>query len=405
MLKVLFVEDSPEKKGKILDLLSQRTDLFVSPCTALCANEALERLRSERFDLLIADVIIPSVLNGERSEMNCIAMLEEVDALPSDKGAAYVVPVSAVDGLSNLARDFFRGRPWGIIPYREETDSCVNDIVSIAEWILGRSDVPHDGGEKCDVFIISALEDPEFSAVEGRFSDGGSLQPLDSKQLVRFTKIQSGGRVLTVAAAFCARMGPVAAAVLTSKVLQQLRPKLVIMAGICAGFPGKANIGDVVAADLSWDWQSGKHVDSSGSPNFQIAPHQIGIDDQIRTRLQLFKRKTTFWDGFAAEARDVGVSVPRLVIGHMASGASVLASASIMDQIKAQQKNVVGLDMETYAVYAAAAAHPESIKFVSLKAVCDNGDAHKGDGYQKFAAKVSAGAVVTFIEDCGAELL
>ena len=35
------------------------------------------------------------------------------------------------------------------------------------------------------------------------------------------------------------------------------------MCGICAGIPGKAAIGDVIAADSSWDWQSGKYTDKA----------------------------------------------------------------------------------------------------------------------------------------------
>ena len=61
-----------------------------------------------------------------------------------------------------------------------------------------------------------------------------------------------------------------------------------------------------------------------------------------------------------------------------------------------QNRSVVGLDMETYGVYAAAQAASIPIRAISLKAVCDKGDKEKNDKYQAYAARVSAAAVHRF---------
>ena len=82
----------------------------------------------------------------------------------------------------------------------------------------------------------------------------------------------------------------------------------------------------------------------------------------------------------------------------MATGAAVLADAKVRDSIaKRQHRAVAGLDMETYAVYAAAQACPAVKHFVSLKAVCDGGDKAKGDDHQVYAAAVSAACTVHFL--------
>jgi nucleoside phosphorylase len=186
-------------------------------------------------------------------------------------------------------------------------------------------------------------------------------------------------------------MGPVAASILTMKPLLKYRPSLVAMAGICAGIPGKAEIGDVIATEISWDWQSGKYVDNNGTEGFQIAPHQLGVHDACRNALWMLKRDEEFWRSLAPKALDAKVKQPKLVLGPMATGSSVLADARVADRIKENQhKNVAGLDMETYGVFAAAQAYSADTKVISLKSVCDKGDIKKNNRYQSYAASVAA---------------
>jgi len=404
-LKVLLVEDEPSKKGRLIEFLGNRKDLFESIGTAISASEALERLRSTRYDLLVADVVIPRTLGGERNEQNCIDMLDEIDQLDSDVGAAYVLPVSSAEGLSEACLQYFRGRPWGLIQYKDDSKQTLLDIERTAEWIATHSEHPAIDSA-CDAFIICALESPEFSAVESVFTDLGPLEPLDDKHLVRYGTLTSSGRSIRVGMGFCQRMGPVSAAILTTKVLQRLAPKFVVMAGICAGIEGKADIGDVIAADMSWDWQSGKYVEhEQDNGGFLISPHQVNIDDAIRNELVILKRNANLWASFADVSTPLGLKNPKLVVGPVASGASVLANGGVLDGIKRQHKNVVGLDMETYGVYATVCAHPGSIPVVSLKAVCDLGNRHKDDRFQGYAARVSAVATKTFIESIGTSIL
>ena len=80
-----------------------------------------------------------------------------------------------------------------------------------------------------------------------------------------------------------------------------------------------------------------------------------------------------------------------MLVEAMASGASVLQAASLMDDVKDQHKNLVGVEMETYAVFTAAqyASEPRP-KCISIKSVCDFGDEDKKDGAHLYAAYTSA---------------
>jgi nucleoside phosphorylase len=62
-------------------------------------------------------------------------------------------------------------------------------------------------------------------------------------------------------------------------------------------------------------------------------------------------------------------------------------------------RDLLGIDMETYAVYHAAfqSRRPKPTA-VSLKAVCDFADPDKNDGFQPYAAFVSAQVIRNFVE-------
>lgn len=406
-LDVLLLEDDPAKKIRLLAMLNDRKDLFSRVDTSICTEDAKRRMSERSYDLFIADVVVPKNLGGEKSELNSIALFEEIDDSHDDiQRPAFMLPMSASGELSEQAHDFFLGRPWGILPYTETTDECLVTVEKVATFVAQEKQRKGEVGP-VDVFIITALMEPEFSALEALDFNWGAFEPLDQSQLIRYGTIASGGKNYRVAAGFCPRMGPVAASILSMKALLKLQPKLLVMAGICAGIPQKASIGDVVATDISWDWQSGKYVDKRGIEAFQIAPHQLGVDDASRNCLLMLKRDQAFWSSLAPLAiASKAANQPSLVLGPMATGSSVLADARVADRIKENQhKNVVALDMETYGVFASAQAFDAQTKVISLKAVCDKGDRKKNDQYQAFAAEVAARTTKYFLERYLSDLL
>lgn len=398
-LNVLLLEDDPSKKNKLLSMLNGKKDLFCNVDVSICTSDALRKMTATQYDLLIADIVVPSELGGEKNEEHCIAMFERLDDCADEfLKPKFSLPVSSSGELSAAAYDFFSGRPWGILPYDESNDESLDAIEKVSRFVLREKESVKEGA-KCDIFIVTALIEPEFSAIENLELNWGAFEPLDASQLIRFGSLHLGDNVYRVAAASALRMGPVAASTLTTKAMLKLQPRLVIMAGICAGIPGKTNIGDVVAADLSWDWQSGKYVDKSGSEIFEISPHQISISDPMRNQLTILKRDQSFWNSLATMAIKAKTEIPKLVIAPMATGSSVLADSRVSERIKtSQHKNVAGLDMETYGVYAAVDACNPRTNVICLKSVCDMGDKTKNDEHQTYASNISALTVLHFLK-------
>jgi nucleoside phosphorylase/CheY-like chemotaxis protein len=405
-LSLLVVEDTPNKKRRLLEFISSHPELFAEPDIVICTAEASRRLREKQYDLMLLDVVVPFKAHGDPTEQNSMDLLSRLDSgINGIIRPQHVLMMSSANNLTQSVHEFLKGRPWGCVHYSEESNQSLEDIERIARWIHKEKSL----GTKlstCDVFAITALEEPEFTALETALGTLEPLEPLDSSQLIRYGRLTSGTREIRIAIAFAARMGPVASAILTTKVLEALRPKFVVMTGICGAIAKKAEIGDVVAADSSWDWQSGKYV-NEGSNDFEIAPHQVNVDDpKLRSCLTLLKRDDAFWAGFMSDAMKLKLQTPKLVIGPMATGAAVVADERVTKKIREEQhKNVVGVDMETYAVYAAAKSAGYPVSFLSLKSVCDRADVAKNDEYQSFAAAVSATAAVHFIKKYGESFL
>lgn len=192
-------------------------------------------------------------------------------------------------------------------------------------------------------------------------------------------------------------MGMTAAATLTMKLIQHFRPKYVIMPGIAAGTMEESNeaqmYGDVMLADMVWNYSNGKYVPKDrasivfGEVGFLPRPTVVKMDE---TLLPYFDR------AIRSPNNETHVH-----IGAMASGSAVVANKTILEkQINSQFSSTKGLEMEGYGVaYAAKHATQPQPKAIIAKSVCDFADSRKSDVYQRFAAYTSCEFVKLMLEE------
>ena len=162
------------------------------------------------------------------------------------------------------------------------------------------------------------------------------------------------------------------------------------------------NFGDILIADQSWDYGSGKLRGDPYDPKSSIfapAPNYIRIDSRLKEAIEHFitRRKDLIaaiqvrWPGNPVE------SVLKARVGPVASGAAVLESGSTIEEIRKHNRKLVGVEMETYGMYLAASVAPAPRPgFFSAKSVCDFGVPPKTDEYQKYAAFTSANFIREF---------
>jgi nucleoside phosphorylase len=194
-------------------------------------------------------------------------------------------------------------------------------------------------------------------------------------------------------------MGMISTALLAAKLINRFRPKIIIMTGICAGVREKTNLGDVIFADTSWDWQSGKRIKDSENSQFAMDPHHLSANEFLRSRVQQLQVDRAMLSGIRLGWPSPPEQELRLLIGPVASGSAVLADGQTVSQIKEQQRTLLGVEMEGYGLFAAAAASDQPMpSAMVVKSVCDFADPDKEDGFQAYAAYTSAQLMWVFLQ-------
>lgn len=255
-----------------------------------------------------------------------------------------------------------------------------------------------------DIGIICALEHPELAAViktlggPSAWKEAGNTRFAHVYRETEFAT--TAGKRLSVVATTSTSMGLTAAAIATTQLVLQFRPKIVVMIGIAAGTrSSNKQFGDVLVADPSVDYNSGKVVVAGGIRAFLPDPYPIGLYPRLRSVLHkyhgnhpVFTNIRKRWNGSLPPGAN------HLHVGPLGAADQVIDDATRIEEIQKNWRKLIGVEMETYGVYRACEEAPEpKPRFVSFKAVCDFA-AEKTDSWQDYAAFVAAEFAVEFLK-------
>jgi nucleoside phosphorylase len=172
------------------------------------------------------------------------------------------------------------------------------------------------------------------------------------------------------------------------------------MVGIAAGTRGSAKqFGDVLVADPSVDYNSGKVVQQDGIRGFQPDPYPIGLNARLRSVLQKYRATHPVFANIRTRWRGpVPTEANRLHVGPLGAGDQVIDDAERVLEIQRNWRKLIGVEMETYGVYRACHEAPEpKPRFISFKSVCDFAT-EKADSWQEYAAFVAAEFAIEFFK-------
>lgn len=398
-MRILLIDDNAPRVARIIKRLTEHLGLdYQSIVSVRSTAEATAKLKVEKFDLVLLDLIIPARLDGEGDVRYALQLLSELHE------GVYLMPrkivgLTAYDDAALAAQQTFLEGTWTLVVTSEVSDEWVDTIKNCVLYLRKEANQHAPREYASDVLIVSALS-KEIEAVRRLPWQWKASEPADDNTFVVRGSIQIGEKSYSVVTAHAARMGMVSAGVLTSKLIGIFAPKVCVMPGICAGIPNRTEIGDVIFADCSWDYQSGKHTtDEEGTSLFQQEPHQISIDTRVVAYIdELVKSEsalTSIWKDWPNSPR-VPFSVHR---APMASGSAVLADSEYVQSVVKQNRKIRAIEMESYGFLHACsmASEPRPLALVA-KSVCDFADNLKGDDFQAYASYTSAQAIRLFLE-------
>lgn len=398
-MKILIIDDAPARYRSLVPALERigvkQTDIQLSTD---CMS-ARKQLKETRYDLMVIDFVIPLRAQDEPSLQHSRDLLEEiVDEDDLVKPTKILGLTADKDAASDFA-DYFEQNTWRIITFSESSDGWASQIRNCVEYLQAASSKNDMPAIETDVAILCALKTPELRAILGLPWEWTEIKPLSDSLFVYEGRFYSSGRNYSVIAAHCTRMGIVSSALTAAHLIEMCRPRHIVMAGICAGIQGKVQLGDAILADPSWDWQSGKFDASRDQSRFAQAPHQLSVEHDVRAAVQALSTDQSFLGKVRKTWPTKIDNDLQLHVGPLASGSSVLADPKVVDQIKHSHRELIGVDMEVYGLYAAAqmASRPRPIPF-AIKSVCDFANPEKNDDFQSYAAYTSAMCLQELLE-------
>jgi nucleoside phosphorylase/CheY-like chemotaxis protein len=407
MIKILLTEDEPEKKRVIVEQIISVEGISLSNIDfAVDALEAKRFLSKNKYDLLILDINLPLKAGEGVEPGGGLTVLDFVKRNIKAIKPSYIVGMSAYqDGIS-AAEAEFTSPLWKLISFSLSDMSWARALIGAIEYLVENNKPPYvcDGSTfHTDLAIFVALEGEELASILALDAGWQKVDVPHDFTRYHVGKFKSADKELSVVVAAAPRMGMPPAAVIATKLINSFRPKYLAITGICAGVRSKVKMGDILIADALFDWGSGKWAKSLKAPAiFLPASYQWRLDQQLRADLKEFSEG---YVGLAEHYENYPNKKPKTAptthIEVMASGAAVLQSAEHVSAIRALHKNLIGIEMESYAVFTAAeySSNPKP-KCISIKSVCDFGDDKKSDGFHEFSAYISAKFLQDFALSC-----
>ena len=390
-MNIIVVDDNDMKIDRI------RAALLAGGATddqihiAKSGMEARRSLSRIQYDLLILDIALPMHTGDEPDKRGGIKLLEEITERDNLRLPLSVVGLTGFEDLYAEFGEQFHSRLWTLDYFDSSDVVWLERLKAKVSYVLARSKEVTTNVHETDLCVVTALRTPELVALRGLDWDWGEARSLDEVGFYYEGTVTSNNRDHSVIAAAAPRMGMVASALLTQKMISKFRPRVICMVGICAGVKGRCEIGDLLVADPAWDWQMGKYEVGG----FSFAPDQIDLSAQIAERFIQLGESKEFWYELHGKYEDSKpANVPTVKVGPVATGSAVLADSKMVSRIRKQHRQLLGVEMELYGVYAAA-KYTTNLQLATfgIKSVADFADEGKSDEYQRYAAHVSARAL------------
>jgi nucleoside phosphorylase/CheY-like chemotaxis protein len=392
LIRALIVEDDPDKSKRIVETLADAGIASADIAVASTIQGAKTWLRSNACDVLVLDLNIPRRDGDTPTYQGGVELLDEISLRDRYSKPAHVIGLTQYEEVFRYSTPAFSEALIPLIMYGPD-ETWKRKLRNRIEYLISTkiatvSKEIYD----FDIAVLTAMERPELEAVlkiPWNWSDWESKD--DDTRYFQGT-FNSGSRSIRILAAACPAVGMPSAACLATKIIGKFRPQYLIHCGIAAGIRGRVEIGDVLVADPSWDWGSGKFVTKDSKVVFYAAPYQFPLREEMRSKIRRLAADELELARLKLEwAGPKPPSSLKVVLGPVASGAAVLSDDRTADQIEDQHRKVIGIEMETYGIFAAAefCARPRPLT-LSLKSVSDFADPSKNDDFQAYASYTSA---------------
>lgn len=401
-LDILIIDDKEQKIDALRQVISPLlSEEKVSIEEAHTIADAREMMREHTYDLAILDMVIPE-LDGQ---------------LPShDAGAEFLTEIYDNDdvqkplqiiGLTEYEEEFneqqarFRDRLWYLLfysPSKQDWKTMLKTkVLQLHKMKRGLLESLQNTN-KFDVGVICALSE-EFEqlqkAFEGCTWDDYRLPGLP--WLFRITSVPTSSfKDVNVIAACADRPGVCATSILATALYTVARVDAIFMTGVTAGVDYDGlRLDDVIIAESVIDYATGRleeEEDKKGEIKWLREVHQANASNRLLSAATSLARDSEICEDINHDLRDKNLKDGRDNVqfrkAKTVCGPFVMASGTLVDVLKSDERKLQALDMEGFGLYLTA--HSLEKNALWIKAVCDFADIRKGDAHHKCCSYASA---------------
>lgn len=399
-MNILIVDDSKQKSDKVEAVVRSALNSGLNIERATCFIGATRKLEAVGYDILILDIVLP-VRDGDTPDTGGgKRVLSEILEGSCRKPAHIIVLTQFKEAAPEMKEVEAMGLGHTVL-YDATANQWVDVLVSKVRYVSDRLAETRKQPPiyRTDVLIVTsspAVELKEVTNLPERLI--AEYNEMDAIHYYRGNWSRQSGQKLSIVACAAPQMGMTAACATACKGIERWRPHFLVMTGIAAGTSKELTFGDVVVAETAYDYGSGKILDQESGLEFIPSPRQLSIDSQLAAILQRWEREQLKMDAVRQGWYRPLARTPRLYVGMMSSGAAVVQSRQLVDDILRTSRKVLALEMEAYGIFQAAQlfAAPRPRVLVA-KSVSDFADKKKKDDWQHYAAYTSARFVYEFL--------
>lgn len=410
MLSILVIEDSPEKIGSINDIINNFSE-EIEFNVAHDIQEALNKLSSDYYDLLLLDLFIPFSWGQNSSPQNAINLVQQLSQDEDLKYPLSILAITKADDIEENYLNVLEQHTISLLQYKENSDIWKHQLKNRLQALIStKRNLYYRLGYNYDVAVINALQEPEYSQLKTVFGCQWNRISFDNDDFNNYYEgiiNNKNGRKIRCISTYANQMASIASSALTTKIIYNFRPRYLFMTGIAAGIDsGKMNYGDILVASEIHDGASGKirtNVEDGGSI-FEPDIRQKNLKADFTTIITRLQSDRAVLDNIANNyPTKIGKPSTQLAIhlGPMASVPAVISNMDEINKLKTSVRKLQGIEMESYGVFYAAenAIKPLPEIVASLKSISDFADSKKNDNYQEYASYTSAALLKYIIEN------
>lgn len=374
-MNIMLIEDNDAKRQRIVEHLVRQG---VSSSRILVAKTMTDFAAKLGIDigLYIIDLKLPNV-DGSDASMNGKAILEAI--VKAGRSDALLVAISSYPNDFPELRSYYESHGCILANYNNAAawQSTLNHLL-----VQLKKSVSFDFAVFC---ALQKERNPYVALLNGTQVARNGVDCFD---------VQIGDAKGTVV--LLPQMGLVNAAIIAAQCIERFNPRVVGMSGICGGFKGRAQLGQLLVSSMAYEYQSGRW----SADGFEQETYQIPTDPRMLARLKTLTLSNDVISGlevgFSGDRPD-DAQKPELAV--FASGSAVVAEGARAKEIQRLHRKSAGLDMEIFAVHRAAELSPLRPPCICAKTVVDFCDRKKSDVLHGYGAHVSARFVIRALQD------